>query len=58
MLLTLLGRECPGLAAQALFSDLEIQVLKAQAKKKGFVAIVESRRKEMRGRPVDQAARL
>ena len=34
MLLTLLGRECPGLAAEVLFSDLEMQVLKAQAKKK------------------------
>jgi hypothetical protein len=34
MLLTLLGRECPGLAAEVLFSDLEMEVLKAQAKKK------------------------
>jgi hypothetical protein len=34
MLLTLLGRECPSLATEVLFSDLEIQVLKAQAKKR------------------------
>ena len=33
MLLTLLGRECPQLAAEVLFSDLEIQVLVATAKK-------------------------
>jgi len=34
MLLTLLGRECPQLAAEVLFSDVEMQVLKAWAKKK------------------------
>ncbi len=34
MLLTLLGRECPQLAAEVLFSDIEIEVLKALAKKK------------------------
>jgi len=34
MVLTLLGRECPALGAEVLFSDLEMQVLKAQAKKK------------------------
>lgn len=34
MLLTLLGRECPQLVAEVLFSDIEIEVLKAQAKKK------------------------
>ena len=33
MLLTLLGRECPQLAAEVLFSDLEIQVLVASSKK-------------------------
>ena len=33
MLLTLLGRECPQLPAEVLFSDLEIQVLMATAKK-------------------------
>lgn len=33
MLLTLMGRECPTLAAEVLFSDLEIQVLMASAKK-------------------------
>ena len=33
MLLTLLGRECPQLAAEVLFSDLEIQVLIASSKK-------------------------
>ena len=34
MLMTLLGRECPGLPADVLFSDLEIEVLEAYAKKK------------------------
>jgi hypothetical protein len=34
MLMTLLGRECPELPADILFSDLEIQVLDAYAKKK------------------------
>jgi Domain of unknown function (DUF4338)/Transposase DNA-binding/Transposase DDE domain len=33
MLMTLLGRECPELAAEVLFSDLEIEVLNAYAKK-------------------------
>ena len=33
MLMTLLGRECPDLAGEVLFSDLEIQVLMATAKK-------------------------
>ena len=33
MLLTLLGRQCPQLAAEVLFSDLEIEVLRASAKK-------------------------
>jgi len=31
MLLTLLGRECPQLPAEVLFSDLELRVLRAQA---------------------------
>ena len=35
MLMTLLGRECPDLPAEVLFSDLEIEVLKAYAKKNG-----------------------
>jgi hypothetical protein len=34
MLMTLLGRETPELPAEVLFSDLEIEVLKAFAKKK------------------------
>jgi hypothetical protein len=34
MLLTLLGRQCPLLPAEVLFSDLEIKVLRALAKKK------------------------
>ena len=34
MLMTLLGRECPQLPAELLFSDLEIEVLQAYAKKK------------------------
>lgn len=33
MLMTLLGRECPDLPAEVLFSDLEIEVLQAYAKK-------------------------
>jgi hypothetical protein len=33
MLMTLLGRECPQLPAEVLFSDLEIEVLEAYAKK-------------------------
>jgi hypothetical protein len=35
MLMTLLGRETPGLPAEALFSDLELRVLRAYAKKNG-----------------------
>ncbi len=34
MLMTLLGRETPRLPPEVLFSDLEIEVLKAYAKKK------------------------
>ena len=34
MLLTLLGRERPQLAAEVLFCDIEIQLLKAYASKK------------------------
>jgi hypothetical protein len=33
MLMTLLGRECPDLPAEILFSDAEIEVLQAYAKK-------------------------
>ena len=33
MLMTLLGRECPDLPAELLFSDCEIEVLNAYAKK-------------------------
>ena len=33
MLMTLLGRECPDLPAEVLFSDAEIEVLQAYAKK-------------------------
>ena len=36
MLMTLLGRECPDLPAEVLFSDLEIEVLTAYAEKKRF----------------------
>ena len=32
--MTLLGRECPDLPAEVLFSDPEIEVLQAYAKKK------------------------
>ena len=34
MLMTLMGREVPALPAEVLFSDLEIEVLKAYAKKR------------------------
>jgi hypothetical protein len=34
MLMTLLGRECPELPAEVLFSDIEIEVLKTRAAKK------------------------
>jgi hypothetical protein len=34
MLMTLLGRETPGLPAEVLFSDIELQTLRAYAKKK------------------------
>jgi hypothetical protein len=34
MLMTLLGRETPGLPAEVLFSDIEIRTLRAYAKKK------------------------
>ena len=34
MLMTLLGREAPELPAEVLFSDLELEVLNAYAKKK------------------------
>ncbi|GAB6044388.1 hypothetical protein JCM17961_50780 [Endothiovibrio diazotrophicus] len=34
MLMTLLGRECPELPAEILFSDIEIKVLRAHAQKK------------------------
>ena len=33
LLMTLLGRQCPDLPADVLFSDLEIEVLQAYAKK-------------------------
>jgi len=35
MLMTLLGRQCPDLPAEVLFSDPEIEVLQAYAKKNG-----------------------
>ena len=34
MLMTLLGREAPGLPAEVLFSDVELRTLRAYAKKK------------------------
>ncbi len=36
MLMTLLGRECPELPAEVLFSDIEIEVLRAHAVKKNI----------------------
>jgi len=36
MLMTLLGRETPGLPAEVLFSDVELRTLRAYAKKKGL----------------------
>jgi hypothetical protein len=40
MLMTLLGRTCPGLPAEVLFSDLELSVLRAYASKKTALAHV------------------
>lgn len=37
MLMTLLGRECPGLPAELLFSDIELEVLTAHAVKKTLI---------------------
>lgn len=34
MLMTLMGRECPGLPAEVMFSDIEVRTLQAYAKKK------------------------
>jgi len=34
MLMTLLGRETPGLPAEVLFSDVELRTLRAYANKK------------------------
>ena len=42
MLMTLLGRECPNLPANVLFSDLEIEVLKAFAQKKTIRPRIDS----------------
>ena len=39
MLMTLLGREVPELPAEVLFSDLEIEVLKAYSKKKSLLPL-------------------
>ena len=36
MLMTLLGRACPELPSEVLFSDLELEVLTAYAKKKAL----------------------
>ena len=41
MLMTLLGREAPELPAEVLFSDLELQVLRAYAKKKTSEAALD-----------------
>ena len=38
MLMTLLGRQCPELPAQMMFSELEIDVLQAYAKKTEFAS--------------------
>jgi hypothetical protein len=38
MLMTLLGRECPELPAEVLFSDIEIEVLSAHAVNKNIEA--------------------
>ena len=42
MLMTLIGRECPDLPAEVLFSDLEIEVLQAYAKKNGAQSPLDS----------------
>ena len=38
MLMTLLGRQCPDLPVQVMFSDIEIDVLQAYAKKTAFAS--------------------
>ncbi len=45
MLMTLLGRECPDLPAEVLFSDPEVEVLQAYAKKKNHQADSARRRR-------------
>ena len=45
MLMTLLGRECPELPAEVLFSDLELTVLRAYAFKKTEDAHTPCRRR-------------
>ena len=42
MLMTLLGRECPDLPAEVLFSDIEIEVLQAYAKKNASQSPLDS----------------
>jgi hypothetical protein len=46
MLMTLLGRETPELPAEVLFSDLEVKVLSAYAKKNSYCPHFPRRRSE------------
>jgi len=49
MLMTLLGRQYPDLPAEMLFSDAEIEVLQAYAKKRVYVVLCGSGKKEAKG---------
>lgn len=56
MLMTLLGRQCPDLPAEVLFSGLEVEVLRAYAKKTNSPARRAGRRSPP-GRPSGRLAR-
>jgi hypothetical protein len=56
MLMTLLGRQCPELPAEVLFSDLEVEVLRAYAKKTNSPARPAGRGSAP-GRPLGRLAR-
>jgi Transposase DDE domain len=56
MLMTLLGRQCPDLPAEVLFSDLEVEVLQAYAKKTNSHARLAGRRSAP-GRPPGRLSR-
>ena len=56
MLMTLLGRQCPDLAAEVLFSDIEVEVLRAYAKKTNSPAR-PARRGSASSRPLGRLSR-